>query len=262
MSETTLTKPVVFRNDSLNIALSGMLHEGKPVFFAVEVAKALGYEKPHQALEYNCKSLIKVNFLQCKELGLGDRPKGIILLTEPDLYRLILRSKLPSAEKVQDWVCEEVLPSIRQTGGYQLPVNSPVPQSFAEALRLAADLADQNLQLTDERDHAVRTKAHIDSRRAATACQRNSTYQRIANRAIRERDEMAARFGASKEWASTAAVWRATGIWYGYRRLMRWCDDNDLFDTYCYDPNTDDRALCYPHQAWIDVYGVDIDKLF
>ncbi|MGG2143925.1 hypothetical protein [Symbiopectobacterium sp. RP] len=50
-----LIKPVIFHNETLNIEISGMLYKGKPVFFAVEVAKALGYEKPHQALEYNCK---------------------------------------------------------------------------------------------------------------------------------------------------------------------------------------------------------------
>lgn len=80
------------------------------------MAKALGFTDPHKALKDHCKSLIKLNSGETSELGLGLKPKGIILLTEPDLYRLIMRSKLPSAEKVQDWVCEEVLPSIRQTG--------------------------------------------------------------------------------------------------------------------------------------------------
>ncbi|ENY4535749.1 Rha family transcriptional regulator [Salmonella enterica] len=137
-----------------------------------------------------------------------------------------------------------------------------VPQTLSEALMLAANLAKENEQLTDERDHAVRTKAQICEKREATACQRNSAYQRVANKAIKEREEMAALFGASKEWASTRNVWRRTGMWYGYRRLMRWCDDNCIFDTYCYDPNTDDRELCYPRKAWLEVYGVDITKLF
>lgn len=254
MSETTLTSPVIFRNESLNIELSGMLYEGEPVFFAVEVAKALGYSNPHEALQDNCKSLIKLNSSQALELELGMRPKGIILLTEPDLYRLIMRSKLPSAEKVQDWVCEEVLPSIRQTGGYQLP-QQKVPQSLSEALRLAADLAEQ-------RDHAVRTKALISQKREATACQRNSVYQRIANKAIKDRDEMAALLGASKEYASVRSVWRATGTWYNYRSLVKWQDEYDAMESYYWDESTDARILCYPREAWLEVYNVDIAKLF
>lgn len=255
MSEVSSTKPVIFRNESLNIEISGMLYEGKPVFLAVEVAKALGYADPHQAMEYNCKSLIKLNSVQCTELDLGFKPKGIILSTEPDLYRLILRSKLPSAEKVQDWVCEEVLPSIRQTGGYQLPANSPVPQSFAEALRLAADIAEQ-------RDEALRTKAQISQKREATACQRNSVYQRIANKAIKDRDEMAILLGASKEYASVRSVWRATGTWYNYRPLVKWQDEHDAMESYYWDESTDARILCYPREAWVEVYGVDLVKLF
>lgn len=254
MSETTLTRPVIFRNESLNIELSGMLYEGKPVFFAVEVAKALGYSNPHEALQDNCKSLIKLNSSQTLELELGMKPKGIILLTEPDLYRLIMRSKLPSAEKVQDWVCEEVLPSIRQTGGYQLP-QQKVPQSLSEALRLAADLAEQ-------RDEAIRTKALISQKREATACQRNSVYQRIANKAIKDRDEMAALLGASKEYASVRSVWRATGIWYNYRSLVKWQDEHDAMESYYWDESTDARILCYPRETWLEVYGVDIAKLF
>lgn len=138
----------------------------------------------------------------------------------------------------------------------------PVPQSFSEALMLAAQLAKDNELLADQRDEAIRTKAQISDKREATACQRNSVYQRIANKAKRERDELAAQFGASKEWASTQQVWRATGMWYGYRRLMRWCDERSLMDTYCWDPVTDDRVVCYPSDAWFEVYDVDITKLF
>ncbi|BBI92845.1 putative phage anti-repressor protein [Serratia symbiotica str. Tucson] len=254
MSKATVTKPVSFRNESLNIEISGMLYEGKPVFFAVEVAKALGYERPQDALAKHCKSLIKINFGEMPKLGLEPKPTGVILLTEPDLYRLILRSKLPSAEKVQDWVCEEVLPSIRQTGGYQLP-KQPVPQSLSEALRLAADLAEQ-------RDEAIRTKALISQKREATACQLNSVYQRIANRAIKERDEMASLFGASKDYASVRSIWRATGTWYNYRPLVKWQDEHDAMESYYWDESTDARILCYPREAWLEVYGVDISTIF
>ncbi|EDQ2393629.1 hypothetical protein RU50_004693 [Salmonella enterica subsp. enterica] len=256
-----INQPAIFRNDDLNVELHATMYEGQPVFFAVEVATALRYTNPHKALQDHCKSLIKLNSNESLESGFGFRPRGILLLVEADLYRLILRSKIPSAEKFQDWICEDVLPSIRKTGGYQLP-QFPVPQTKVEALALALELAKENEKLAEERDEAIRTKAQISQTREATACQRNAVYQRLANNAIKEREEMAALLGASKEWASTRAVWRATGMWYGYRRLMNWCDDHNMPDTYCFDPKSDDRMLCYPRQAWVEVYGVDIAKLF
>ncbi|WFQ80475.1 BRO family protein [Xenorhabdus sp. SF857] len=269
---------MIFSNEELGIELQGMLYKDKPVFFAVEVAKALDYLDPHDALKKHCKSLIKLNSGESQELNLGFKPKGIILLTEPDLYRLVMRSKLPSAERFQDWVCEEVLPAIRQTGSYQMQ-----PQFSAEFLvenpeltiALLSGQANKILTLnhtvetvTEERDEAIRTKAQISQKREATALQRNSAYQRVANRAIREREEMAARFGATKEWASQQAVWRATGIMYGWKVLNAWLNENNI-----YDPVTDGYPMAYniyqncheviyPRQAWLEVHSVDISELF
>lgn len=126
ISNTSKSQLMVFSSADLGISLSGMLYQGKPVFFAVEAAEALGYARPVKAVNDHCKSLIKLDCPETEQLGLGFRPKGIILATEADLYRLIMRSRLPSAERVQDWVCEEVLPSIRATGSYSLaPSNLP-----------------------------------------------------------------------------------------------------------------------------------------
>ncbi|WP_291970166.1 Rha family transcriptional regulator [Candidatus Symbiopectobacterium sp.] len=138
----------------------------------------------------------------------------------------------------------------------------PVPQTFSEALMLAAELAKKNELLTDERDEAVRTKAQISEKREATACQRNAVYQRIANKAIKEREEMAALLGASKDYASVRSVWRATGNWYSYRQLTTWQDEHDAMESYYWDESTDARILCYPREAWLEVYDVDIAKLF
>ncbi len=128
---------MIFNSADLGISLSGMLYKGKPVFFAVEAAEALGYARPVKAVNDHCKSLIKLDCPETEQLGLGFRPKGIILATEADLYRLIMRSRLPSAERVQDWVCEEVLPSIRETGSY-----SHQPQHMTEIEIIAAMAAD------------------------------------------------------------------------------------------------------------------------
>lgn len=60
------------------------------------------------------------------------------LINEPGLYSLVLRSRKPEAKHFKRWITHEVLPSIRKTGGYSI---HRVPQTFAEALQLAADQA-------------------------------------------------------------------------------------------------------------------------
>ncbi|HGJ5857199.1 Bro-N domain-containing protein [Arsenophonus nasoniae] len=120
MSKITKTELMTFKTDDLGIELQGTLYQGKPVFFAVELAKSLGYGNPHDALERHCKSLIRIDSRETRELNMGEYHKGLILAPESDLYRLILKSKLPSAERVQDWVCEEVLPALRQHGSYSI----------------------------------------------------------------------------------------------------------------------------------------------
>ena len=55
-----------------------------------------------------------------------DSPRGISIIPESDVYRLIMRSNLPNAERFQNWVVEEVLPSIRKTGNYSMaPASAP-----------------------------------------------------------------------------------------------------------------------------------------
>lgn len=192
-----------------------------------------------------------------RPFGIEIPPRGLTVLTESGYLMLVKSFTDDLAWKVQR---ELVSNYFRKT---DTPASGfHVPQTKVEALALALELAKENEKLAEERDEAIRTKAQISQTREATACQRNAVYQRLANNAIKEREEMAALLGASKEWASTRAVWRATGMWYGYRRLMNWCDDHNMPDTYCFDPKTDDRMLCYPRQAWVEIYGVDIAKLF
>ncbi|EAC1133213.1 ORF6N domain-containing protein [Salmonella enterica subsp. enterica] len=197
----------------------------------------------------------KKNEFRTFEIGVP--PRGLTVLTETGYLMLVKSFTDDLSWKVQR---ELVNNYFRKTS--ESTSQFPVPQTKVEALALALELAKENEKLAEERDEAIRTKAQISQTREATACQRNAVYQRLANNAIKEREEMAALLGASKEWASTRAVWRATGMWYGYRRLMNWCDDHNMPDTYCFDPKSDDRMLCYPRRAWVEVYGVDIAKLF
>lgn len=85
---------------------------GEPWFVANDVAKALGYVETAKAVRTHCKGVSEVDIPTN-----GGKQKARII-QEGDIYRLIMRSKLPTAEKFEAWVCDEVLPSIRKTGGY------------------------------------------------------------------------------------------------------------------------------------------------
>lgn len=110
--------------------------DGKPYFAAHDVARALGYTNPSKATNDHCKNSI----MRRGNDSLG-RGQEIKFIPEGDLYRLIVRSNLPSAEHFERWVFDEVLPQIRQTGNYNLP------QTYAEALRALADQAEKTEQL-------------------------------------------------------------------------------------------------------------------
>ena len=73
--------------------------------------EALGYKNPNEALREHCKGVSEILTPTA-----GGR-QNMKYITEADVYRLVMRSKLPEAEQFQDWVCEEVLPRIRKTGG-------------------------------------------------------------------------------------------------------------------------------------------------
>lgn len=89
------------------------LENDVPYFVANDVAKTLGYKNPSKATNDHCKKAIET----WGNDSLGRRQKFKII-PESDVYRLIIKSNLPSAEKFESWVMEEVLPQIRKHGMY------------------------------------------------------------------------------------------------------------------------------------------------
>lgn len=90
--------------------------DGKPYFVGTDVAKALGYSNPRKAILDHCKGVTK------RDTPTSSGIQSMSYINEGDLYRLIMKSKLPSAEKFESWVMDEVLPIIRKTGSYQKPL--------------------------------------------------------------------------------------------------------------------------------------------
>lgn len=129
-------------------------HEGQAWFDGNQVARILGYINPRDVLAKRCKGVAKHDTLKNK----GGYPLTII--PEPDLYRLIIGSQLPGAEKFERWVFEEVLPSIRKHGGYILDQDKQSPEEIlANAVLVAQsvikekekELQQKNLQLEEQK---------------------------------------------------------------------------------------------------------------
>jgi prophage antirepressor-like protein len=89
--------------------------DGTLWFVATDVCRELGYVTVHNAITRHCKP-DGVSFRHTID-NIG-RQQEVTVITEANLYHLISRSNAPNAEPFQDWVCEEVLPSIRKTGLY------------------------------------------------------------------------------------------------------------------------------------------------
>ena len=153
-----------------------IIEEGsKYLFCGADVAKALGYSRPNEAVARHAKGTLKRRILT------NGGEQEMLFITEGDVYRLITRSKLPSAERFETWVFDEVLPTIRKHGAYmtdslleQAANNADVAAQVAKALyeerslnkKLAGQLALTEAQLTT----ALPKAAYYDALVACPNC--------------------------------------------------------------------------------------------
>ena len=107
--------------------------DGNIWFVASDVARALGYSRPADAVSQHCRYTAKHSIPHPQGKGTLE----VNIIPEGDLYRLIIRSKLPAAEQFERWVFDEVLPSIRKTGKYEIP-KQPVDKDL-EIQKLAVE---------------------------------------------------------------------------------------------------------------------------
>ena len=117
-----------------------MIIDGKPYFCASDVAKALGYKRPNDAVSQHCRATVK------HSTHISGKMQEINFIPEGDIYRLIMRSKLPSAEKFESWVFDEVLPQIRKHGAYM------TENTIEKALTSPDFLIQLATQLKEERE--------------------------------------------------------------------------------------------------------------
>ena len=104
-----------------------LMEDGKELFPATECAKMLGYERPQDAISHHCRYSVKRRVPHPQNPG-----KSLLVkyIPEGDLYRLIIRSRLPAAQKFEKWLFDEVLPELRRTGGYRAKPAADLPHQW------------------------------------------------------------------------------------------------------------------------------------
>lgn len=87
-------------------------------FYGIDIAKSLGYSNASKAVTTHCKRVLS-KVLETSNSQNGKTVKGkVSLITKSDIYRLIVRSKLESADEFESWIFDEIMPTIEKTGAY------------------------------------------------------------------------------------------------------------------------------------------------
>lgn len=121
-----------------------IVENGEPLFCAADVCKALGYGNPSEALRKHCR---KDGITKRETIDNLGRKQSASFINEQNLYRLIMRSQLESAERFQDWVCGEVLPTIRKTGSYGNPMAAMLAKPKSELFLELSQISKKNEEL-------------------------------------------------------------------------------------------------------------------
>ena len=117
--------------------------DGNYLFCAKDVAEALGYAVPRKAIYDHCRYVLKRNVPHPQS---KTKTVQMLFISEGDVYRLIVHSKLPSAERFERWVFDEVLPSLRKNGIY---ITDPLVKQFARDPDFAHAVVDALYEQTD-----------------------------------------------------------------------------------------------------------------
>lgn len=139
--------------------------DGQIYFYGIDIAKALGYSNASKAVTAHCKRIV-TKVLETSNSQNGKTVKGkVSLISKSDIYRLIVKSKLESADEFEAWVFDDILPRIESTGAYieegreEEMVQKYFP-SFSKEVQteMVNDLIKQNKELKEFYDDLMNTE--------------------------------------------------------------------------------------------------------
>ena len=145
----------IYENDKLGCKLRTFKIDGEPWFIAKDVCDALAIRSNtvRSILDADEVAESNVNTIGIAQNG-GRNP---LIVSEPGLYKLILKSRKPEAKAFQRWVTHEVLPAIRRDGGYMVSREEETPEElYARALNvLHATIERQKAEISEMRPKAL-----------------------------------------------------------------------------------------------------------
>ena len=137
----------IFQNPQFG-EIRTITEDGVTLFCASDVAKALGYKKPSDAVAAHCRYTAKRSIPHPQSPG---KTIEMNFIPEGDIYRLAARSELPGADAFERWIFDEVLPSIRKHGGYIAGQRDMTPEELMAAAVLVADKKIREMETEKQR---------------------------------------------------------------------------------------------------------------
>lgn len=158
----------IFENPEFGEVRTAII-EGKVYFAGVDIARALGYSNTRDAISRHCKHVVKHDGVIQTTNQYGTSSTQVVEMSyipEGDVYRLIVRSQLPDAEKFESWVFDEVLPELRRSGKYEInqkPDSYTISDPVERAKRWIEEQEDKNreIQIREDRITELEPKAMI-----------------------------------------------------------------------------------------------------
>lgn len=216
----------IFNNEEFGSVRTAEIN-GKTYFVGKDVASALGYSNPRDAISRHCKGVVKHDSF--KEGG-----QEIALIPEGDIYRLVIRSQLPDAERFESWIFDEVVPSIRKHGGYITGQETMSDEELLEKAILVAQrkIAERDALIAEQRKKLEEQKPLVDF--AVHVSQAKDTI---------DMDEM-------------AKIARDEHINIGRNRLIKWLKEKKILK----DNRTPYQS--YIERGYFDVVEVKKDTIY
>lgn len=168
---------------------------GAVLFCGSDVAKALGYGNPPDALKRHCRSIVKRDTPHPQSL---DKTIEMAFIPEGDIYRLAAKSELPGADAFEHWIFDEVLPSIRKHGAYMTPATIEqmiaTPEFGIKLLSALQEEQEKRRQL--EFDNAYKGEVITGLTAGISLDQKRQILNKVMRKGFGSADQQRDRWGA------------------------------------------------------------------
>lgn len=132
------------------------IQNGKTWFCGTDIATSLGYSNPRDAIVRHCKSHGVVNHDVIDSMG---RTQQMKFISEGNIYRLTAKSQMPRADEFENWIFDEIVPSVVNTGRYS--VQPQTPQTYLEALKALVSSEEEKQRLAQEKKQLEEKNAKL-----------------------------------------------------------------------------------------------------